>query len=91
MVVEENMVWSRDPNDGERRFPVLEAKRSKNDVRSPGTRTISETAFSAISKMRDTDEFNRVRVGFGTIEWPCGADLDPEFVWEKSIPIERNK
>lgn len=44
-------------------------------------------SFGVFQKLRDTDEFNRVKVGFGTIEWPCGVDLDPEFVWEKSIPV----
>jgi hypothetical protein len=27
-------------------------------------------------------EFNQVRLAFGTIEWPCGADFDPEGLYE---------
>lgn len=33
-------------------------------------------------QLRDIDEFNAVRVAFGTIVWPCGADFDPEGVYE---------
>jgi hypothetical protein len=27
--------------------------------------------------------FRQVRVGFDTVEWECGVDLDPEFIYEK--------
>jgi len=44
-------------------------------------------SFGVFQKLRDVEMFREVRVGFGTIEWPCGADLDPEFVWGKSVPF----
>ena len=34
-------------------------------------------------RIRDYAEFRRVHVSFDTIEWECGVDLDPEFVYEK--------
>jgi hypothetical protein len=36
--------------------------------------------FGSFAQLRQRDQFNRVRVGFDTIEWECGLDLDPEFV-----------
>jgi hypothetical protein len=44
-------------------------------------------SFGVFRKLKDIEVFRQVKVGFGTIEWPCGVDLDPEFVWEKSIPL----
>ena len=46
-------------------------------------------SFGVFSKLKDTNLFQQVRVAFGTIEWPGGVDLDPEFVWEKSIPVKQ--
>lgn len=40
--------------------------------------------FGVFRQLKDPDAFNRVRVSFDTIEWDSGADLDPEFVYEKS-------
>ena len=40
-------------------------------------------------RLRDYESFSRARVAFDTIEWDEGVDLDPEFVYEKSTPIER--
>ena len=34
-------------------------------------------------KIGDYEHFKRVRVSFDTIEWDCGVDLDPEFVYAK--------
>jgi len=36
--------------------------------------------FGVFRRLRDLAEFQRVRVSFDTIQWDCGADLDPEFV-----------
>ena len=33
-------------------------------------------------KLKDVNEFNKAKVAFGTIEWPCGADFDPESIYE---------
>ena len=43
--------------------------------------------FGVFQRLQDAEMFRKVKVGFGTIEWPCGVDLDPEFVWEKSVPL----
>lgn len=45
--------------------------------------------FGAFKKIRDYEIFKRVRVAFDTIEWDEGVDLDPEFIYAKSNPINR--
>ena len=39
--------------------------------------------FGVFQKIRDYDDFKRVRVAFDTIQWDRGVDLDPEFVYAK--------
>ena len=39
--------------------------------------------FGVFQKIGDYAHFKRVRVAFDTIEWDCGVDLDPEFVYGK--------
>lgn len=39
--------------------------------------------FGVFHALRDRDNFKRVRVAFDTIEWDCGADLDPEYVYAR--------
>jgi hypothetical protein len=39
--------------------------------------------FGVFSRIRDLDNFKRVRVAFDTIEWDCGVDLDPEYIYAK--------
>jgi len=39
--------------------------------------------FGVFQKIKDYEAFKRVRVAFDTIEWECGIDLDPEYVYEK--------
>jgi hypothetical protein len=41
--------------------------------------------FGVFRKLRDLDEFKRVRIAFDAIEWECGVDLDPEYVYEKCV------
>jgi len=41
--------------------------------------------FGIFQRIKDYDAFRRVRVTFDTIEWDCGVDLDPEFVYKKCI------
>jgi hypothetical protein len=38
--------------------------------------------FGVFHKLRDYQAFRRVRVAFDTIEWECGVDLDPEYVYK---------
>ena len=35
-------------------------------------------------ELKDEEKFNTVRVSFDSIEWCNQADLDPEFLFEKS-------
>lgn len=38
-------------------------------------------------RLKDERAFKAVHVSFDTVEWDCGVDLDPEFVFEKSEPL----
>ena len=40
-------------------------------------------SFGVFQRLKDREHFKRVRVAFDTIEWDCGVDLDPEFVYAK--------
>ena len=44
--------------------------------------------FGVFPRLKDVEVFQRVRVAFDTIEWEVGVDLDPEFVYAKSLRIE---
>ena len=37
--------------------------------------------FGVFQKIADYEEFRKVRVPYDTVEWDCGVDLDPEFVY----------
>jgi uncharacterized protein DUF2442 len=39
--------------------------------------------FGVFQRISDYAEFKRARISFDTIEWDCGVDLDPEFVYAK--------
>jgi hypothetical protein len=41
--------------------------------------------FGVFTKLRQQADFEKVFVSFGTLEWESGADLAPEFVYEKSL------
>lgn len=43
------------------------------------------------SELRDLSMFNSVTVRFDTIEWANHLDMDPEFLYEKSVRIEQVK
>ncbi len=45
--------------------------------------------FGVFKRLKDFEQFERVRVAFDTVEWECGVDLDPEFVRAKCRVIER--
>ena len=40
--------------------------------------------FGIFQRIKDVDNFMRVRVSFDTIQWDCGVDLDPEYVYAGS-------
>ncbi len=39
--------------------------------------------FGIFNRLKDHESFEKVTVAFDTIEWEVGADLDPEFVYDK--------
>jgi hypothetical protein len=39
--------------------------------------------FGIFQRIREYGAFKQVRVAFDTIEWECGVDLDPEYVYAK--------
>ena len=41
--------------------------------------------FGVFQRIKDMDRFKRVRLAFDTIEWDCGVDLDPEYIYSKCI------
>ena len=45
--------------------------------------------FGVFNRLKDYNNFRRVRVVFDAIEWDCGVDLDPEFIYAKSQTADR--
>ena len=45
--------------------------------------------FGIFNKIKDYRCFEKVAVAFDTIEWESGADLDPEFVYDKCKKVIR--
>jgi Protein of unknown function (DUF2442) len=41
--------------------------------------------YGVFQRIKDLDKFKRVRVAFDTIEWDCGVDLDPEYIYAKCM------
>jgi len=39
--------------------------------------------FGVLRRIKDLEEFRRVRISFDTVEWECGVDLDPEYIYAK--------
>ena len=39
--------------------------------------------FGVFRRIKDHEAFRRVRVAFDTIEWDCGVDLDPEYIYAR--------
>ncbi len=44
--------------------------------------------YGVFQRIRDQNMFQQVRIKFDTIEWDCGVDLDPEYVYEKCMKSE---
>ncbi|GER92603.1 DUF2442 domain-containing protein [hot springs metagenome] len=40
------------------------------------------------SELQDRSLFNSVKIKFDTIEWANNLDIDPEFLYEKSIKVD---
>jgi hypothetical protein len=47
--------------------------------------------FGVFTRLRDPHVFAQAKISFDTIEWPCGVDLDPAFVYAKSQPYKTNR
>ena len=43
--------------------------------------------FGVFSRLKNKTDFEKAKVSFDTIEWPCGVDLDPEFVYQKTVKM----
>ncbi|NVO00106.1 MAG: DUF2442 domain-containing protein [Geobacteraceae bacterium] len=43
--------------------------------------------FGVFKRIKDYEAFRRVKVAFDTVEWDCGVDLDPEYVYGKCKSI----
>jgi hypothetical protein len=41
--------------------------------------------FGVFQRLKKYEIFRQVRVGFDTVEWECGVDLDPEFIYAKCM------
>ena len=46
--------------------------------------------FGVFKKIKNFEQFKRVRIAFDTVEWDCGVDLDPEFVRAKCRMMEKD-
>lgn len=44
--------------------------------------------YGVFQKIKDRSMFKQVRIKFDTVEWDCGVDLDPEYVYEKCMKSE---
>ncbi len=42
-------------------------------------------------ELKDQSMFNSVAVSFDTIEWPNHIDIDPEFLYEKSVTLNEQQ
>lgn len=47
--------------------------------------------FGVFRRIKDRNFFKEVKVSFDTIEWACGVDLDPEYVYKKCKKNESNR
>ncbi len=45
--------------------------------------------FGVFKKIKDFEQFKRVRIALDTVEWECGVDLDPEFIRAKCRIVEK--
>ena len=39
------------------------------------------------NRLKENHLFNKVQIAFDTLEWPGNIDIDPETLWECSIPV----
>ncbi|MDD5697815.1 MAG: DUF2442 domain-containing protein [Victivallaceae bacterium] len=46
--------------------------------------------FGRFVELRDLNAFKKVHISFDAVEWENGLDLDPEYLYEKSVRIKKN-
>lgn len=46
---------------------------------------LSKGIFKTLS---DDEEFQKVKISFGTVQWPSGQDFCPDTLYEDSVPGE---
>ena len=39
--------------------------------------------FGVFERIKDPNAFRQVKVSFDTVEWNCGVDLNPEYIYTK--------
>lgn len=39
-------------------------------------------------ELKDLNLFNRAKISFDAVEWPNGADLCPETLYQESLPVK---
>ena len=44
--------------------------------------------YGIFRELKDKDYFNRVKVAFGTVQWPNEQDISPETLFMESVAIE---
>ena len=47
-------------------------------------------SFGVFQKIQDPRIFETAHVSFDAIAWECGADLDPEFVYDKCYIVQQS-
>jgi len=41
--------------------------------------------IGVFQRLKKAEQFQQVKVAFDTVEWACGVDLDPEFVYRQAL------
>jgi Protein of unknown function (DUF2442) len=44
--------------------------------------------YGIFQELKDRDYFKRVKVAFGTVQWPNEQDISPETLYMESVAIE---
>lgn len=45
--------------------------------------------FGVFRKLKDISLFQQAKISFGTVEWPGGIDLDPEWLLKNGIAVNQ--
>ena len=43
------------------------------------------------SRLKETNSFWAARVGYGTVVWPGNIDIDPETLYDRSVPVNTSQ